>query len=159
MRSTPPSPRSRRVSRRHFLTGTTAGLAASLVVPSTGLTAAQRRGGGGGRGEGPPLPPIQPPPAQFPGTGKYLYVTNDRGRRVDVFANTTGQHSLLWSFPYAEPGGRVGGVCAQLEAVESTSIAETPHAMRVRRAESRGILASLRRTQAGIYLPERHRTA
>ena len=29
-----------------------------------------------------------------------------------MFNNTTGQHSLLWSFPYADPGGRVGGVCA-----------------------------------------------
>jgi len=41
-----------------------------------------------------------------------LYVTNDRGRRFDIFRNTTRQHELLWSFPFADPGGRVGGVCA-----------------------------------------------
>ena len=112
MKPTPPSRSNPQVSRRRFLTGTTAGLAASMVPSIASVAQAQGRGGRG-RGEGPPpLPPMQPAPAQFPGTGKYLYVTNDRGRRVDVFANTTGQHSLLWSFPYAEPGGRVGGICA-----------------------------------------------
>ena len=101
-----------KTTRRHFLTGTTAGLAASLSVPSLVMSARAQGRGGRGQAEGPPLPPMQPAPAQFPGTGSVLYVTNDRGRRVDVFNNTTGQHSLLWSFPYADPGGRVGGVCA-----------------------------------------------
>ena len=105
MRTTPSFPTNRRVSRRRFLAGTTTGVAASLLVPSLGLTAeAQRRGGGPDAGRA--LPPLQPVPAQLPGTGRYLYVTNDRGRRVDVFNNTTGQHSLLWSFPFAEPGGK-----------------------------------------------------
>ena len=112
MKSTPSFPPNRRVSRRHFLTGTTAGLAAGLMVPSPGLVARAQGRGGRGQEAGPGLPPMQAPPAQFPGTGKYLYVTNDRGRRVDVFSNTAGQHSLLWSFPFADPGGRVGGVCA-----------------------------------------------
>src|SRR6186713_2480741 len=107
MKKTPSLPTNRLVSRRHFLAGTTAGVAGSLLGPSIGLAGAQGRGGRG-QEPGPALPPIQPAPAQFPGTGRYLYVTNDRGRRVDVFSNTTGEHSLLWSFPYADPGGRVG---------------------------------------------------
>jgi hypothetical protein len=112
MKSTPSFPPHRRVSRRNFLIGTTAGLSASLTVPSIGLAARAQGRGGRGQEEGPGLAPMQAPPAQFSGTGKYLYVTNDRGRRVDVFNNTAGQHSLLWSFPFADPGGRVGGVCA-----------------------------------------------
>src|SRR5262245_45343888 len=106
-----PFPRNNRVSRRNFLKGTTAGLAAGLMIGSHSNAEAQRRGGGAGEGRA-ALPPMQPVPADFPGTGKYLYVTNDRGRRVDVFNNTNGQHQLLWSFPFADPGGRVGGVCA-----------------------------------------------
>ena len=109
MKSTPSFLPQRRFSRRHFLTGTTASLAAGLAIPSMGFAA---QAPGRGQGEGPALPPMQPRPAHFPGTGRYLYVTNDRGRRVDVFTNTNGQHSLLWSFPYADPGGRVGGACA-----------------------------------------------
>lgn len=103
-------PESRHVSRRNFIAGTTAGLAATLVRPSFGW--AQRRGRG--EVEAPPvnLPPIKSVPASFPGTGRYLYVTSDEGRRTDVFENTNGQHALLWSFAYAGPGGRVGGVCA-----------------------------------------------
>ena len=112
MKTTPSFPTNRLVSRRHFLTGTTAGVAGSLLSPSIGLAGGAQGRGGRGQDPGPALPPIHPPPAQFPGTGRYLYVTNDRGRRVDVFSNTTGEHSLLWSFPYADPGGRVGGVCA-----------------------------------------------
>src|SRR5262245_36349866 len=109
MKIPPPFLVSPRVSRRDFLTGTTAGLTAGLFLSSRSEANAQRRGGGpDARG----LPPMQPPPADFPGTGKYLYVTNDRGRRVDVFNNTNGQHQLLWSFPFADPGGRVGGICA-----------------------------------------------
>src|SRR5512134_843750 len=112
MKTTPSFPPHRRVSRRHFLAGTTAGLAAGLAIPSMPPAAGAQGRGGRGQGEAPALPPIQPPPAQFPGTGRYLYVTNDAGRRVDVVNNTAGQHELLWSFPYADPGGRVGGVCA-----------------------------------------------
>jgi outer membrane protein assembly factor BamB len=112
MKSTPSFPPHRRVSRRHFLAGTTAGVAGSLLSPTIGLAGGAQGRGGRGQDPGPALPPIHPPPAQFPGTGRYLYVTNDRGRRIDVFSNTTGEHSLLWSFPYADPGGRVGGVCA-----------------------------------------------
>ena len=108
----PVSPsRDHRPSRRRFLTSTAAGLTAGFLVPSTAFVHAQR-GGRGGEAATQRLPPIQPPPAEFPGTGKYLYVTHDQGRRVDVFNNTNGQHALLWSFPYADPGGRVGGVCA-----------------------------------------------
>jgi DNA-binding beta-propeller fold protein YncE len=98
-----------KTTRRHFLTGTTAGLTAGLLVPSGSNLDAQRRGGGPSRAA---AEPMKPRPADFPGTGRYLYVTNDEGRRVDVVANTNGQHSLAWSFPFADPGGRVGGVCA-----------------------------------------------
>ena len=45
-----------KTTRRDFLTGTTAGLAAGLVIPSIGLAGAQRRGGGAGQGEGRGLP-------------------------------------------------------------------------------------------------------
>ena len=60
-----------KTTRRDFLTGTTAGLAAGLVVPSIGLAGAQRRGGGAGQGEGRGLPAMQPVPASFPGTKCY----------------------------------------------------------------------------------------
>src|SRR5258707_10948651 len=106
MRTALSFPPTRRISRRRFLAGTTAGAAGSLLIPSLDLTAeAQRRGGGPDAGRV-VFPPLQPVPAQFPGTGKYLYVTNDRGRRVDGVNNTPRQHPLLWALSFAAPGGR-----------------------------------------------------
>jgi len=112
MKKNPPFPGNKGVSRRNFLAGTTAGVAGGLLIPAAGAMAEAQRGRGGRPEDTRPMPPMQPVPADFPGTGRYLYVTNDRGRRVDVVANTNGQHQLLWSFPTSDPGGRVGGVCA-----------------------------------------------
>jgi hypothetical protein len=62
------SSKSRRVNRREFITGTAAGLvAAGLVRPATGFASE-----------------VQTAPAQFPGTGRYLYVTNNKDKRIDV---------------------------------------------------------------------------
>lgn len=85
--------KSRHVSRRKFITGTTAGVAAlGLLRPSTGVAAA-----------------AQTAPAQFPGTGRYLYVTNNRDNRIDV-VDVPGGHRLLWSFPWVgAESGRIGG--------------------------------------------------
>ena len=57
MKSTPSFPPQRRVSRRHFLTGTTASLAASLAIPSMGFA-----GQGRGQGEGPAVTSHAAPP-------------------------------------------------------------------------------------------------
>ena len=62
----------------------------------------QSGGAGGAEARAECRPTSHPaPPAQFPGQDGTL-LTNDRGRRVDVFNNITGEHSLLWSFPYAD---------------------------------------------------------
>ena len=80
MKTTPSFPPNRRVSRRHFLTGTTAGLAASLTIPSMVLAAGAQGRGGRGQDEGPALPPMQPP-GSVPRNRKVL-VRDERQRQA-----------------------------------------------------------------------------
>ena len=88
-------PENGHVGRREFITATTAGVAAmGLVSPLTGKAAE-----------------VQAAPAQFPGTGRYLYVTNNLDKRVDVVDASDG-HRLVWSFPWVGAEGGVGGACA-----------------------------------------------
>ncbi|MCH8216886.1 MAG: hypothetical protein IH892_08955, partial [Planctomycetes bacterium] len=75
------------MSRRAFTTGLATGLASSLLVTSPGLADESR--------------PV--------GVKRFLYVTNDPERRVDIFDIAVG-HSLVRSFPMA--GNKVGGACA-----------------------------------------------
>ncbi|MDA2930689.1 YncE family protein [Acidobacteria bacterium AH-259-O06] len=76
------------LNRRDFITGmTTAGLTYGLLLPSTGLAA-----------------------ESSPATVKrLLYVTNNKGGRVDIFDIAAG-HTFVRSFPMA--GENVGGICA-----------------------------------------------
>ncbi len=77
----------RGLNRRNFITGVAAGLAHSLISPSTSSAA-------------------DTAPA---GVQRLLYVTNNAEQRVDIFDIAAG-HKFLRSFPMA--GNKVGGVCA-----------------------------------------------
>src|SRR6185295_5475844 len=80
---------SSQLNRRDFITGTTASLAVGLLQPSAIVG------------------------AQSSGTRRFLYVTNDDTKQVDVFDIAAG-HTFVRSFPMA--GGVVGGACAHAKS-------------------------------------------
>ena len=142
-----PSRSNRRVSRRHFLGGTTAGLAASLLVPSGSTAEAQRRGGGAPE-DTRPQPPMQPRPASFPGTGRYLYVTNDRAS-VDFFKIQRAA-SLVWSFTY-EPDDS-GRICSEPRPSWCSPRSWLTNGRRVRHARQNPLLVT--RENMGLRPPD-----
>jgi len=108
------SAESRRVNRREFIAGTTAGLAALTV--NIGCRTDSERTLAASPSDTAASPAaaaaeLQAPPAQFPGMGRYLYVTNNRDKRVDV-VNTADGHSLVWSFPWVGAEAVIGGACS-----------------------------------------------